>query len=432
MNYSRYRALSAIIFLREIDEASQFSKVTRTCAPSTQYKRPLNIQSLPLSSSPVLAAHDWGKNASQSTPRSRRGYGKSVANDSGQYPCIDRIRRNRICWVSMLNKHASRGQVLILFAGAAVALIGMLGLAIDLGFSMAQRRTMQNAADAGAMAGAHAIARSNPASPISVLTDVTTVAKANSIGGNQPTIKSCFYVDNTDKNLGDCSLVVPATASGVHVSVSESHSTFFIRAIPGGPRKVSTGASATAHVEVLKSLPSDGPFLVCGAGTKLESGSSMDIVTKQADGTWKVNSAAAGKIFQIYGPQSSTCGAHDNSYKGLAAGTNNTNITPPAWFNYNTGTSVGNINTNVNGIQGCQAGREAVNCVAYLPVVVNDPPEVGNSRLLWGVMILPFYITKPSNNVRDGKLIPGYVSTGEANLTWDTSHTESVVIRLTK
>ncbi len=332
----------------------------------------------------------------------------------------------------MWNKHASKGQVLILFAGAAVALIGILGLAIDLGYNMAQRRTMQNAADAGALAGAHAIARADPASPISVLSVVTAVAKQNSIGGHKPTVKSCVYVDNTDKEVGNCSAPFPATASGVKVSVSESHGTFFIRAIPGGPTMTSTGASATAHVELLSSLPSDGPFLVCGVGTKLSTGSTMNIVSKQADGTWKVNTSAANKVFQIYGPQASTCGAHDNSYKGLAAGSYNTNITPPAWFNYNTGTSVGNINTNVNGIQGCQAGREAVNCVALLPVVVNDPPEVGNSRQLWGVMILPFYITKPSNNVRNGQYIPGYISNGEANLSWDPSHTESVVIRLTK
>ena len=56
-------------------------------------------------------------------------------------------------------RHASRGQILILIAGALVAIVGMLGLATDLGYNFAQRRTMQNAADAGALAGAHTLSK---------------------------------------------------------------------------------------------------------------------------------------------------------------------------------------------------------------------------------------------------------------------------------
>ena len=43
---------------------------------------------------------------------------------------------------------AHRGQVLILFAGFR-GLMGMLGLATDVGYTLAARRTAQGAADAG-------------------------------------------------------------------------------------------------------------------------------------------------------------------------------------------------------------------------------------------------------------------------------------------
>jgi len=54
---------------------------------------------------------------------------------------------------------APRGQVLVLFALFLTSLLGMLGLATDLGFAFAEKRTIQNAADAGAMADARAVAK---------------------------------------------------------------------------------------------------------------------------------------------------------------------------------------------------------------------------------------------------------------------------------
>ncbi len=51
-----------------------------------------------------------------------------------------------------------RGQTLVVFAVMLVALMGMLALVIDMGNIYAQRRQMQNAADAGALAGARALA----------------------------------------------------------------------------------------------------------------------------------------------------------------------------------------------------------------------------------------------------------------------------------
>jgi hypothetical protein len=48
-----------------------------------------------------------------------------------------------------------QGQAIVLVALAVVVLSGMLGLSVDVGNSFMQRRSLQTAADAGVMAGAH-------------------------------------------------------------------------------------------------------------------------------------------------------------------------------------------------------------------------------------------------------------------------------------
>ena len=61
-----------------------------------------------------------------------------------------------------------RGQALVLAALAMVVLLGLLALAVDGGNAYAQRRTVQNAADAGALAGACALALGENPEPVAV------------------------------------------------------------------------------------------------------------------------------------------------------------------------------------------------------------------------------------------------------------------------
>jgi len=60
------------------------------------------------------------------------------------------------------------GQTLVVVTLSLIALIGFLALAIDVGVLYSWRRNLQNAADAGALAGAGEICRGNPGSAISV------------------------------------------------------------------------------------------------------------------------------------------------------------------------------------------------------------------------------------------------------------------------
>lgn len=332
-------------------------------------------------------------------------------------------------------RRAYRGQMLIIVAAAMIGLIGVLGLAIDVGMSTVERRTMQNAADAGALAGARVVAKAASTSGLKAFTDVQAVVDSNHMLTVDPSINSCQYVDDNNTPLGDCSETVPEDATGVQLSVSEVHPTFFMRVLPGGPSTASTGASATAHVQELTSVPSDGPFLVCGINTKLASGGTMSMLS-QTDSGWQLNLAAVGQTFVVQGPQITSCGAQSSSFKGDANGPLNAGLSVPGWFTYTTGDAAGQITASVNGIQGCQAGQALDNCVAFLPVAVNEP--LGSNNQLWTVAIMAFYITTPSCtsqtscNTYDGMLMGEYTVAGGGKWGWNQNYTGPIVIRLTQ
>ena len=54
---------------------------------------------------------------------------------------------------------ATRGQVLVIFALGLVALLGAAGIAFDAGRFLMERRSLQNAADAAALAAANSLIR---------------------------------------------------------------------------------------------------------------------------------------------------------------------------------------------------------------------------------------------------------------------------------
>ena len=83
---------------------------------------------------------------------------------------------------------ASRGQIMIMFAIFAAAMFGILGLAIDLGMSFAERRSMQNAADLGAIAGARAIARYTDSAKTKAQADVEDIVAGNGMD-NAPRVE---------------------------------------------------------------------------------------------------------------------------------------------------------------------------------------------------------------------------------------------------
>lgn len=82
-------------------------------------------------------------------------------------------------------KSRERGQILFIFALALVAIVAMTGLVLDGGSTFVQRRDMQNAADAAAMAGAYDYANKNDVSSAITAAQAVAVANgyANGVGG---------------------------------------------------------------------------------------------------------------------------------------------------------------------------------------------------------------------------------------------------------
>ena len=330
--------------------------------------------------------------------------------------------------------HVSRGQILVMFGIMLTSLLGAVGLSVDLGVAFSQRRTMQSAADAGALAGTRLLSKSTSSAPLTVQTEVEAVVLKNNmqLGSIQSII--CNYVTDDGTSLGSCTANVPAAATGVEVTVQESHPTFFIRVVPGGADNVTTSAIARTNVKKLGS-PRDGPFLPCTIGTKLAAGGTMSLLVKDSAGQWVINPNAINQTFQIHGPQIEKCDAKASRYKGLADVAKNKDLNTPGWFYYTEGDAAGSISADVEGPDGCKAGQDIVNCVVFLPLVINDPPEQGNEKKLWTVAFAPFYITRPKSNETNGKLLTDYIVYGKSqdgSWGWEQGYSGPITIRLTK
>ena len=167
---------------------------------------------------------------------------------------------------------AHRGQILIMFALFLTGLLGAVGLSVDLGMAFSQRRTMQSSADAGAYAGAWAVLKAK-----AVQTEVNTIVNQNKMNLGAISSIQCEFINDAKQSLGGCGGAIPGGASGVRVTVTESHPTFFIRVVPGAPNNVTTSATASANIKLVKG-PGGGPFLPCAQkAIRADNGQMMDI-----------------------------------------------------------------------------------------------------------------------------------------------------------
>ena len=328
------------------------------------------------------------------------------------------------------------GQILIMFAVMLVALLGAVGLSVDLGLAFSQRRTMQTAADAGAYAGALAVLKS-----WDVTTEVNSVVNDNQMNLGSITSIQCEFIDDAMQALGDCAGSIPSTASGVRVTVQESHPAFFISVIPGAPNTVTTSAVAAANIQLVIP-PGGGPFLPCARQAIPADGSApMDIVFLDSNyNLTEVNPAAVGVKFNIYGPNDTVvedCGIAPDKYNG-AASFDIPCLTAPGWCHFENGNVTGPVNQAVGGIDGCvQGATTPYNCVAFLPIATEkDQPLGANETKVWVVGFLPFYIEQGNQpNKYYGTLLDDYVLLGlgqEGEGGWTPDYEGPATIRLTE
>jgi Flp pilus assembly protein TadG len=298
--------------------------------------------------------------------------------------------------------HIKRTEQGVTMVFVAISLVGMLAasaFALDLGQDYTNRRQMQNAADAAALAGTRALMKTrNTTTGLysdvtnSVFTSARDTAASNGADSTQLT---CKVVRRDTTVISDCSLPAVWTIdspgpAGVLVTTAVTTKTAFGRVL--GQSSLTARASATGMVEPL-ATSKGAPFIVCGIGDTTKSLAQWDKDTSVVNGltvqnnhdaaplpinvlnaNGTINSLAVGHIYGVQGSNAtiSTCGT-ESAFDGKSAN-GNTGITLPSW---QTGT---NGNGNDAAIYDTVAGAAAcvppnfTNCDLVLPIADAGAP----------------------------------------------------------
>ena len=229
-----------------------------------------------------------------------------------------------------------RGQMVVMMALLMVALIGMVGVAIDLGFGYEHRREIQNAADSASVAGALALGRhiqystlnATQRSALGITSDAYATGDVILQEARNAAVMSLppFPVPNAAtgrlaSNLSwppqgatgtlDASYVLannstspitggtpPATAVGVRVVANAAYPTLFARVLGANFRTVGVEGSSRAMLRPTATTlgVAGAPFIVCG-GTA--SGAGAWLAPNGSNGN---NGSLAGNILTSTSP----------------------------------------------------------------------------------------------------------------------------------
>lgn len=176
------------------------------------------------------------------------------------------------------SKNDERGAALVFVALSMVALLIVAALIIDGGFGYTNRRQMQNAADAAALAGASALknVRFSTASADSIATSVEDALGRNGSSKTDTNLYRCAMLTLSQSRmdplpdintLPTCTSVTTKTQVlsanyvGVYVRAGETHSTM-LGGFANNQNSQTTRALAAASVQRARSA--DGPWTVCG------------------------------------------------------------------------------------------------------------------------------------------------------------------------
>ena len=227
---------------------------------------------------------------------------------------------------------AQRGQVLVLFAILVVVLLAVAGLTIDVGRQVAERRHVQTAADAGALAACRAlIAGETDASAAVAARQVALANLQGSPAAAAATIDSpATYADEDGSGAIEADeLTSGIIVAGTTVRVAIFSAVDATLAQMVGVSTLETGARARCDLQGAPAIPivarryanptGPGNGFVDHVATAATSGSGqVDTVNPRGYGARvPASESAPGPDFAIYGPQSK---AHnDSSFRGFVA-----------------------------------------------------------------------------------------------------------------
>jgi len=139
-------------------------------------------------------------------------------------------------------RHASRGQVLVIFAGALITLLSLSAMVIDVSWYWANTLRVQRAADAAALAGVVSLPGDVPGAQ-------ATAVKAAGQNGYGALTNACKSDNTTPSSVpGICAQPDSANDRQLDVTVSAPVGTFFMRLI--GINSITASRSAKAKYEL--------------------------------------------------------------------------------------------------------------------------------------------------------------------------------------
>ena len=231
----------------------------------------------------------------------------------------------------MIRPRDQHGQVLILFAILLVVLLAVAGLTIDIGRQVAERRHVQTAADAGALAACRALAAG--ASDAAAATEARTVARINL--ENSPSAGSATIAADTarvyeDGHAGDPSYLasgVLVSGTTVRVAIMSTIETALARVV--GVPTLDTNARARCQLQGGPAVPivarryaaAPGPgagFIDFAATESTSPNGQVDSYSVLGyDGRTPASELQPGPVFELYGPNAKA--ANESAFRGFVA-----------------------------------------------------------------------------------------------------------------
>jgi len=212
-----------------------------------------------------------------------------------------------------MNRSRTRGQIVVLFAGAMVALMMLMAMVVDIGWYWSSNLKMQRAADAAALAGAVYLPDNFSGPAPNAQTAALASAKRNGYVPDAATTISSNVDANNPRQLD--------------VTITDKVSTFFLRAV--GIQTLN--ASRASKAEFVLPVPMGSPQNYYGVGSFL--GLTTPVVTNPSinPGSASVALPASGAVptgFTAGGAWTSPGNAYasDNAYA-----TSNANLNQEIW-----------------------------------------------------------------------------------------------------
>lgn len=232
-----------------------------------------------------------------------------------------------------MSRRAPRGQVLVLFAILIVILLGFAALTIDIGRQVAQRRYIQTAADAGALAGCRSlIDGDSDGTAAAAALEVATANLGASPAGAASVIASPprYEDEDGDSMIEGHELVSGIVVAGtsVRVAIDSTVETTFARVV--GISSLGTGARARCDLQGSPAIPivarryanpagPGGGFVDHLATLATSASGSVDPVNPRGYNNQRLpaSEGAPGPQFSIYGNESKA--SNDSSFRGFVA-----------------------------------------------------------------------------------------------------------------